>query len=610
MRLGIKIILSFFCISFLIAAIGLISNWYTSSIQEQLSTINKETTQVVEYTAEMERALYQSLIFLNAIKESDLQQEVANGITIDEPTVELLKSEFEEEMERVSQSLDKVSQFLILAEIKDSTEQISDIDRLKDRFQLYERLSKDWLVMKAEGSGQARVIYTTTISPYFRNRIIPVISHLRQHTVDLQNVERESLNQNLEQANVVVKIVTLIFVVLSLGIAVFVYRSIADPLLKLNRSATLLGKGNLDERIHIDNNDEIGQLATSFNEMASNLKKRTMARDYLDNIIESIQEALIVTDEQGIVVGLNKAAVKLLHYTKDEVMGVPVKQYYNLEDLGNEYDKHAGEDKVFEFSLITKRGKKVPVLFSESRLINSLGEEVGKVAVATDITQRKEADKQLRDSLREKEVLLSEIHHRVKNNLAVVSGLLQLQIFDTQNEEVNKALKESQSRIQSISLVHEMLYHSDSLAYIEYNNYVNDLLQAISSMHLSSDKDIRIRSEIDKISLDLNHAIPCSLLLNEIVVNAFKHAFSDQNDGEIYVEMKEEGKEITMVIEDNGVGYRSDSDSKKQGLGITLINTLTHQLNGTIEFDTLENKVGSRTTVRFRTDKSEGSDIA
>ncbi len=601
MRLGIKIILSFFCISFLIAAIGLISNWYTSSIQEQLSTNNKETTRVVEYTAEMERALYQSLIFLNAIKESDLQQELENGITIDEPTVDLMKSEFEEEMGRVSQALQKVSQFLIMAEIKDSTEQISDIDRLRDRFQLYERLSKDWLVMKAEGSDQAKLIFNTTISPYFRNRIIPVISHLRQHTVDLQNVERESLNQNLEQANVVVKIVTLIFVLLSLGIAVFVYRSIADPLLRLNRSATLLGKGNLDERIHIDNKDEIGQLASSFNEMASNLKKRTMARDYLDNIIESIQEALIVTDEEGIIVGSNKAALKMLHYTKDEVMGVPVKQYYNLDDLGNEYEEHAGKDKVFEFSLITKRGNKVPVLFSESRLINSLGEEVGKVAVATDITQRKKADKQLRDSLREKEVLLSEIHHRVKNNLAVISGLLQLQIFETQNEEVNKALKESQSRIQSISLVHEMLYHSDSLAYIEYNNYVNDLLQAISSMHLSSGKNIQIRSEIDKISLDLNHAIPCSLLLNEIVVNAYKHAFEGQDEGEIVVKMKEERNEIALVIEDNGVGYKSGAESKEQGLGITLINTLTHQLKGTIEFETLNNGVGSRTTVRFNT---------
>ena len=581
----------------------MISNWYTSSIQEQLSTINKETTQVVEYTAEMERALYQSLIFLNAIKESDLQQEVENGITIDEPTVELLKSEFEEEIERVSQTLQKVSQFLILAEIKDSTEQISDIDRLRDRFGLYERLTKDWLVMKAEGSEQAKTIYTTTISPYFRNRIIPVISHLREHTVDLQNVERASLNQNLEQANVVVKIVTLVFVFLSLGIAVFVYRSIADPLLKLNRSANLLGRGNLDERIHIDNKDEIGQLATSFNEMAANLKKRTIARDYLDNIIESIQEALIVTDEQGFVVGLNKAAVKLLHYTKDEVMGVPVKQYYNLEDLGKEYEEHSGGDKVFEFSLITKRGNKVPVLFSESLLINSQGEEVGKVAVATDITKRKEADKQLRDSLREKEVLLSEIHHRVKNNLAVISGLLQLQIFETQDEEVNKALKESQSRIQSISLVHEMLYHSDSLAYIEYNNYVNDLLQAISSMHLNSEKEIRIRSEIDRISLDLNHAIPCSLLLNEIVVNAFKHAFTGQDEGEIFVKMKEDEDQITLTVEDNGVGYISGAESKKHGLGITLINTLTHQLNGTIEFEAVENGAGTRTIVRFSTKK-------
>ena len=122
------------------------------------------------------------------------------------------------------------------------------------------------------------------------------------------------------------------------------------------------------------------------------------------------------------------------------------------------------EIRVFEFGLISKRGNKIPVLFSESMLINNENEVVGQVVVATDITKRKEADKKIRDSLKEKDVLLSEIHHRVKNNLAVISGILQLQGYKTKNKKVIQALSESQARIQSMSIVHEMLYQSDSLA--------------------------------------------------------------------------------------------------------------------------------------------------
>ena len=289
----------------------------------------------------------------------------------------------------------------------------------------------------------------------------------------------------------------------------------------------------------------------------------------------------------------------MLHYTKHEIVGMPVARFFDLEKMRDKYVENSKKGNVFEFCLFTKRNKRIPVLFSEAELINGNGEIVGTVCVATDITERKEADEQVIKSLKEKDVLLSEIHHRVKNNLAVISGILQLQVYETKNEEVEKALTESQSRIQSISLVHEMLYHSDTLSFIDYRTYVHDLVQAITSMHINDDKNITVNSKVDEISLDINQAIPCSLLLNEIIVNSFKHAFKGKKEGEISIFMTEKGGILNLVVEDNGVGVESIHGAKPQSLGTTLIHTLTSQLRGEYNLGHGSNGVGTRIEVTF-----------
>lgn len=184
-----------------------------------------------------------------------------------------------------------------------------------------------------------------------------------------------------------------------------------------------------------------------------------------------------------------------------------------------------------------------------------------------------------------KEVLLAEIHHRVKNNLAVISGLMQLQRFSAENEVVEKALSDSQMRIQSIALVHEKLYQSESLAFIEYDQYVEDLLQAISDMQNAAGKNIKIESDTEPISLSINQAIPSSLLMNELIVNAYKHAFDDKAEGQIKVSLKEREGDIIIVVEDNGKGIDKETFFESDSLGVSLIQTLCDQLSGTFSFD-------------------------
>ena len=582
MRLGAKLIISFSCVSILIAASGLVSNWYTGAIQRQLLFNNIEITKVVDYTAKMERNLYQSLIYLNAIRDSGTNIS-KDGKLLEMPSVTLLHSQFKNEVDEFKLSFNNVKDFLAKNNDQLNTEQESDIKILEDRFHIYESLCNDWFEIITENPDQAPSMFRVSLDPFFRNRIIPAISNLREDTINRQNDENVRLNIQLDQANLVIQVFTVVAFIIAISIAFYIYKSIANPLMKLNDSTKVFGGGNLDERIEVLTKDEIGELATSFNEMAANLQKRTIARDYLDNIIESIQETLIVTDPDDIVVYMNGAGEKLLHYEKEESIGRKLSEFFDPEYSELFNSMPIEDNKTMELYLSTKEGEKIPVLFSRSELINQNNEKVGVVCVASNISERKSHEETLRRSLREKEVLLSEIHHRVKNNLAVISGLLQLQSYNSKDEIVKDALTESQSRIQSISIVHEMLYQNDSIAYIRYDAYIKELLHAISKMHFNSDKKIELTTDLDDISINLNQAIPLSLLLNEVVVNAYKHAFKGRKKGSIYISLKRKGEKIKLEVKDNGLGMNDVDPITTSSLGLTLIRTLTNQLHGDFE---------------------------
>ncbi len=221
--------------------------------------------------------------------------------------------------------------------------------------------------------------------------------------------------------------------------------------------------------------------------------------------------------------------------------------------------------------------------------------------MASDITKRKEAEEQITKSLKEKEILLSEIHHRVKNNLAVISGLLQMQIWETQDTTAETALKDSQLRVQSIALVHEKLYQSENLSYIQFDYYIRDLLQAISSTYMDTHVSVSIKTDLDDIVLNINQAIPCSLLLNELIVNAYKHAFDNGAGGNIYVKTHKNEDTIHLYVKDDGVGLPQDFElDDANSLGMTLINTLTQQLNGEIS---MKNENGAIFEVNFEAEE-------
>jgi len=581
-------------VSLLLAIVGFVSDHYTGEIrQEQLNSVN-DASSVVIYTGELEGSLYQSLIFLNGIREA--YQIESNYTTVQEmPSVAEMTEKFEEELSNFEHAFSKLDSL-----ISENEQMPEDLTDLLSSYKVYRSIGREWLILGEENSTQANLMFITSIEPYFRNNIIPEITNTRTYVLDIQRERNRILSNSLKDAAIINYIATILSVMFAVGLAVYIYRSISNPLELVSQAAKRLGEGNLDERIDYNTKDEIGDLAEAFNTMASRLQKSTVSKAYLDNIIESIQEALFVADEDGILVRANTAAAKLTGYSKEEMLQKPLTHFYNFRDMSEVYEQKRSNDHWFEFSLIHKNTHTIPVLFSEAELLDNNGNIVGSVAVASDITERKNAERQIRASLKEKEVMLAEIHHRVKNNLAVISGLLQLQSFNTNNTDVQDALTDSQVRIQSIALVHELLYESESLAYIKYDKYISDLLKAISNMHMSGDKSIDIVTNVQPISLSINQAIPFSLLITELIVNAYKHAFNGKKTGRIHLDVKMEERDmVTMELRDDGDGVDVDEFNNSDSLGATLIKTLSSQLKANFKIVDGSDIRGSVFRVKF-----------
>ena len=234
------------------------------------------------------------------------------------------------------------------------------------------------------------------------------------------------------------------------------------------------------------------------------------------------------------------------------------------------------------------------------------GKIEAKYAIYLDITERKQTEEYIKKSLREKEVLLAEIHHRVKNNLAVITGLLELQSYATDDVNSQQVLKESRMRVHSIALVHEKLYNNENLSEIEMGPYLKELVNSLSNALNTSFTNIHISFEVDDINLIITQAIPCGLLINEVVTNCFKHAFAEKNEGNVDIEFKEDGKYLTLSIKDDGVGIDTVNYSKlSPSLGMKLIRTLSKQLQAQTEI-----RVNEGTTYHFRFRKEEANDVS
>ena len=251
-----------------------------------------------------------------------------------------------------------------------------------------------------------------------------------------------------------------------------------------------------------------------------------------------------------------------------------------------------------EYLFLKKDGSRFYGELSSSLLKDSDGNPKGFMAITKDITQRKKDEEQIRKDLETRNVLLKEIHHRVKNNMQIIVSLLRLQSQFHEEEHTKKVFKDTQSRIQSMAIIHDALYKSQDLARIDMRDYVQRFATHILHLYEIDPNRIELKINTDKIFIDITTGVPCGLIINELVSNAVKHAFPGNRRGVIEIKLyKTKIGKITISVKDNGIGLPDEIDFKKpKTMGLQLINDLSKQLGGTLRVYT---KKGLRITLDF-----------
>jgi PAS domain S-box-containing protein len=303
--------------------------------------------------------------------------------------------------------------------------------------------------------------------------------------------------------------------------------------------------------------------------------------------VESAPAAMIIVDSQGKLLLVNAYTEKLFGYHRDELVGqsaemlVPPRlrpPYFLMREDSLTAIESPQTGTGRQFYGLRKGGAEFPL---EVRLSPMQIEEGSFVLAAiTDITERLAAQEQQIEAVR-REVLLKEIHHRVKNNLAVISSLFYLQATYTSDELTRRVLQESQDRVRSMALVHEKLYRSENFANIDFADYAKDLAQQLVQTYGVPGKHIQLHTDFEPISLNLDLAVPCGLILNELISNSLKHAFPGYEAGEINVSLHTAGAGFcVLVVRDNGLGIPPDFDPEgARSLGVRLIRSLTRQID-------------------------------
>lgn len=355
--------------------------------------------------------------------------------------------------------------------------------------------------------------------------------------------------------------------------------------------------------------------------------------------------AVVILDPDGNILTWNKGAEIIKGYKREEVLHKHFSIFYTEEDTKNnkpyknlQYAVRNGyheEDAI----RVRKDGSRFFANVSITALKNRQGELRGFTKIVKDVTKEKETSDLLRsnekqlaltqkladlnkelkneiserkkveeerkiaadkieNSLKEKELLLKEIHHRVKNNLQIISSLLNIQSTYIKDQKSKDIFRESQNRVRSMALIHEKLYQSQDMSQIDFSGYVEELTNNLfGSYNLNSD-DIILHKQINNMLVGIDLAINLGLILNELISNAFKHAFPNGRHGNLFVNINREGNKCTLIVEDDGIGFPPDKDFKNTDtLGLQLIRTLVEQIGGKIE---LSSEIGTKFTINFQ----------
>jgi PAS domain S-box-containing protein len=346
--------------------------------------------------------------------------------------------------------------------------------------------------------------------------------------------------------------------------------------------------------IYDENNEvvEVSGMGFDITDKIINEQKITSQAAKLNAIFEGSSHYIWTVDCGGNLISFNKNYRQLINrvYGVEPHIGLPVNRGKMISNeeynswWNDQYERtFKGSPQNFETAINDINNNKVYLdVFLNPIYENNTVIEVS--GIAHDVTEKKLNEERITQSLKEKEILLKEVHHRVKNNMQVISSILNLQSSYVKDEYALGLLKESQNRIKTMAYIHESLYQNKTFTSINFSDYVSTLTNNILQSYAAAIQKVRLVLDIQKIILNLDTSIPAGLIINELVTNSIKHAFKGDKDGIILINLHSKDNTLFLEVSDNGQGFPDEVDFKNtNSLGLQLVNTLVEQLNGSIE---------------------------
>ena len=362
----------------------------------------------------------------------------------------------------------------------------------------------------------------------------------------------------------------------------------------------------LEERVK-ERTAELAKINAQFREeitqrsLAESLVKRTLSE--LHAAIESTADGIYVTDRAGWIIRYNQNFVTmweipagLLQTREDRKVSGYIRTQLKNPGLFKESDDEQVYSQDREtYDMVELMDGRIFERYSKPQKMDSV--IIGRVLSFRDVTDRRHAEERLIASLQEKETLIREIHHRVKNNLQIISGLLDMTRMRTPDSTTNSILTDMMMKIKTMAQIHTRLYESKQFDKINMGSQIRDQVTDLSSIYGRSGAEIQITIDSEDIYLPVDQAIPCALVVNEVLSNAFKHAFRGKTQGILSVSAKQTDDHISIIIKDDGVGIPGDMDiDKTTSLGLKLIRNLVLQLHGSV---TITSQQGTKVVVEF-----------
>jgi two-component system CheB/CheR fusion protein len=350
--------------------------------------------------------------------------------------------------------------------------------------------------------------------------------------------------------------------------------------------------------------DQAGHLR-GFAKVMRDITERNRADELLReqaHLLELSQDLIIVRKLDGTILFSNRAAAQKYGWSKEETSGKVVHVLLRtqfprpVEEIENELltlGRWEGE------LVHMRRDNSLIIVWSRWALqLDAQGDPSSVLEINSDISERKRSEEQVLASLREKEVLLKEIHHRVKNNLQIISSLLNLQMDFLIDKQAQAILQEMNTRVRSIAAIHEMLYAATDLSRINFAQYLQTLVKDVASVYVDHAGGVRVEVDAEQVSLEIVQAVPCGLIVNELLTNALKHAFPENRHGLINIFFRNLGKECVLEVADNGIGLSAKIiPAGAKSMGYQLLDLLVQQIKGQME---IHRSSGTRFTITFR----------